>query len=261
MDKSEAHTSRVISRTLAVLRALNSYNGSKVGELHRSTGISRPALYRFLQCLEHEGYIVRDDRGGYRLTHLVRTLSDGFRQEDSVAHFAFAELQALQRRVLWPTGFGVFANHAIYLRETTRRISPLVIDEASLGARIPLLLSSMGLAYLAFCPAQERDEILASLSKSCSPDDALANSPGQVEVLLERTLRDGYGSRNGGLVRETGSIAVPVFLEERVIGTVCITFFASVLTPAAAAARYLEDLKRSASAIESAATVSAYARN
>jgi len=253
----ETNPSQVIFRTFAVIRALNAHNGAKVGDLHKITGISRPALYRFIEALEQEGYVARDQRGGYRLTYLVRALSDGFREEDAVAEIASAELHALQRRVLWPTGYGVFAKHAIHLRESTRRWSPLVIDESVVGARLPLLETSMGLAYMAFCPSRERDEILAALAESDLPDNAIARNPARVEALIKQTQRDGYGSRWGGVVPKTGSIAVPVFFDKRVIACVCITFFASVLTPGAAAKRYLRDLRQTATNIEKGAARSA----
>lgn len=242
---------------MTVLRALNAVGGAKVADLNEITGISRPALYRFLEVFEEGGYVIRDQRGGYRLTHLVRTLSDGFKEEDHVAKAAASELQALQRRVLWPTGLGVFHNHAIWLRESTRRSSPLVIDEASLGARLPILRTSMGLAYIGFCPEHERAEILSALKKSNSQDDDIARDANKVQRLIEQTQRDGYGARIGGIVPQTSSIAVPVFFNDHVIASVCITFFSSVLSPSAAAKRYLSDLQQTAAAIEAGTTKSA----
>jgi IclR family mhp operon transcriptional activator len=254
----EPEKSQMIARALAVLRALNLHNGSKVSQLHAVTGISRPALYRFLTALRDAGYVSRDERGNFHLTHLVRLLSDGFKEEDWIVEHAAVALRELQRTVLWPTTLGVFRNHAIYLRETTRRFSPLVIDQGELGVRLAMLKTSQGLAYLAFCPAEEREEILAALARSNSPDDDLARDRKKVDALIRKTRRDGYGSRYRGVVADTGTIATPVFSGKRVVACIGITFFASVLTPRDAAQRYLDDLKRAARSIESAER---YSRN
>src|SRR5262249_22491937 len=110
-----------ILRTLEILRVLNTANGSTVGELHTLTGISRPPLYRVLEEFRSAGYVLRDERGGFHLTHLVRALSDGFTREDTLAEIAVPVLEDLQRRVLWPADLAVYSNLAMYLRETTRK--------------------------------------------------------------------------------------------------------------------------------------------
>lgn len=69
-------------RTLSVLRAPNEHNGSSVSELSTATSISRPALYRILDSLCVQGYVRRRRDGErYELTPLVRSLSDGFKDE------------------------------------------------------------------------------------------------------------------------------------------------------------------------------------
>ena len=73
---------RSVVRALSVLRQLNIENGATIRDLHRSTGISRAALYRILRTLQAEGYIASDsDVEAYRLTPMVRQLSEGFNEE------------------------------------------------------------------------------------------------------------------------------------------------------------------------------------
>jgi IclR family mhp operon transcriptional activator len=244
-----------VARTLDVLRALNQANGSTVGELHAMTEVSRPALYRILDEFRAAGYVARDDRGAFHLTHLVRCLSDGYRTEDRITHIASPVLDALQRRVLWPTDLAFYANHAMYLRETTRRQSALVIDRAHIGLRLPLLSSALGLAYISYCADTEREAIIDALRKSDRPEDQVASDARRVAQIIRQTRSDGYGSRYMGALpglasTGTGTIALPVWLQGRVCACIAITFFSKVMTVAEAAGRYLEDLKEARAEIE-----------
>jgi IclR family transcriptional regulator, mhp operon transcriptional activator len=249
---------RGVTRTLAVLRALNTHNGATVTQLSRVTRISRPALYRILDALVHNGYVAADpDRKTYCLTYLVRSLSDGFRDEHWISEIAGPVMNDLQRRVLWPTDLATFANYEMRLRDTTRRRSPLVIDRSAVGAQLSFLRSALGLAYLAHCPASERGAILEMLQRPGHPDHGLASDTVRVLRLLREVRRRGYGWRFKGADTpendarsQTATIAVPVYGEAGVVATIGITFFASVLSIQEAARRHLGDLRAAARAIE-----------
>jgi len=242
---------RGVVRALGVLRALNQQDGAGISTLSRITAIPRPSLYRILDTLVELGYARRRDDGErYELTLLVRTLSDGFRDEDWVRSIALPAIEALQKEIVWPAEVGTFFDDAMYLRATTRRHSPLTIDRQTVGLRVPLLLSAAGRAYLAFCPERERATILENLKKSADPHDALARDARYVRNVLSVTRRNGYGQRHGEVYPKTGAIAVPVMQGGRVICCLSFTFIASALTPKEAAARYLRKLRAAADGIE-----------
>jgi IclR family mhp operon transcriptional activator len=138
----------------------------------------------------------------------------------------------------------------MYLRETTRRRSPMTIDRVTVGTRLPILRSASGRAYLAWCPAREQALILENLRASGQPDDARAHDAAWVRSLIATTRRRGYGERQEELVERTGAIAIPIRQDERVVACLSITFIASVLTPQQAARRHLEQLRAAAAAIE-----------
>lgn len=247
--------SKGVARTLDILRALNKANGSTVSALHALTKVSRPALYRTLEEFRGAGYVTRDERGRFHLTHLVRTLSDGFRNEDRIAEIAAPVLVELQRAVLWPTDLATYFNHAMVLRETTRRHSPLVIDSAHVGLRLPMLASAAGLAYIAFCEDAERDAIVEALRRSERPGDEVAKDERRTRQLIRQTRAAGYASRYMGPIpglssTATGTIALPLRNEGRVCGSIAITFFSKVLTIAEAARRYLGELEQACADID-----------
>lgn len=244
-----------VVRTLEVLRTLNQANGSTVCQLYAMTDISRPALYRILQEFQEAGYVTRDDRGAFHLTHLVRSLSDGFRNDDRLTEVASPVLDELQRRVLWPTDLAVYANHAMHLRETTRRQSSLVIDRAQVGLRLPIFASAAGLAFISYCEETEREAIMDALRKSDRPEDEVARDPRRVNQLIRQTRAAGYASRYMGAIpglssTATGTIALPLRVRGRACACIAITFFSRVLKVDEAASRYLPDLKAACADIE-----------
>jgi IclR family transcriptional regulator, mhp operon transcriptional activator len=240
-------------RTIAVLRALNLRNGASVGELSKSTGISRPALYRILETLRDAGYVSVDlRRQHYCLTMLVRTLAEGFSDEDWVTQIARPVLRTLQREVLWPVDLGTFMNNYMWIRETTRQSSPLTIDRGVVGVRFPMLIGATGRAYLAFCPAAERKQILRNIVRSEEAGYEIAAKPAELNAALDRARRLGYGERFGLPPLDTGAIAVPIMLRTRVLGCINLTFMASALAPQEAARRYLKALQNAATQIADA---------
>lgn len=242
---------RGVIRTIGVLRALNEHNGARVSDLARRTKIPRPSLYRILETLRALGYVRRRSDGErYELTIQVRSLSDGFNDEAWVCEIALPVMEALQRDIVWPTDLATFFDDAMYLRETTRRQSPLTIDTATVGLRLPMLRSATGRAYLAFCGDAEREAILENLRRSPAPEDARARDSRYVRNRLSMTQRNGYGEQHREIFPKTGAIAVPIMRGGRVMGCLNISFIASALTARDAAARYLTSLRTAARTIE-----------
>jgi IclR family mhp operon transcriptional activator len=252
--KANRRKPKGIARALEILRVLNTANRSTVGELHALTGVSRPSLYRVLEEFKAAGYVTRDDRGGFHLTHLVRTLSDGFRNEDEIAEIALPILEDLQRRVLWPADLAVYSNLAMYLRESTRKYSALVMDRVQIGLRLPLLSTAVGLAYLAHCSDNEREAILDALRRSDGPEVQIAKDSRKVNAMLSEIRTRGYGYRMGSVpgisAPETGAIAIPVRRDGAVCACLALTFFSRVLKPEDAADRYLGDMTQAALRME-----------
>ena len=242
---------RGTERTLKVLMALNRHNGAGVSQLATVSGISRQALYRILETLCDEGFVARRvDGDSYDLSPLVRRLSDGFRDEDLVRKIATPVIRQLQKDVVWPSDLVTFHGNAMYLRETTRPRSPMTIDRATIGWRLPILASATGRAYLAWCPENEQELILSNLRASRHPDDALAHDQKWVKTVLAYTVRRGYGERFDEAKSRTGAIAVPFRQGARVMGCLCITFIAAAMNPTEAARRHLGRLSAAAGEIE-----------
>jgi IclR family mhp operon transcriptional activator len=242
---------RSLARGLAVLRHLNEYGACTVVQIANLVGLSRPAVYRALEELCRAGYVRKSDTNtSYEITHLVRSLANGFSEEAWIREIAAPVLRELQRRIIWPADLATLYDGAMYLSETTRVHSPLTIDRASAGLRLPLLLSATGRAYLAFCPVSERKSLLARLARSSEPLDVKARESKWVNSMLRTVLDNGYGHRFGEFMPETGAIALPITYRDRVMACLNITFIASALTPEQAAERHLPYMRESVRMIE-----------
>jgi IclR family mhp operon transcriptional activator len=238
---------RGLSRGLAVLRALNKTSQGSILALSRQTGISRTALYRVVETLRQDGYVARAPKDrSFRLTSQIRELSIGFRDQDSLTEAAAPILDKLQQQIMWPTDLAVYDNGKMLIRETTRRNSPLVFDRATVGWRLPVLHTSLGIAYLSGLDVAALNGVLRRLKESSDPLDALAHEPGIIAQYLERARSQGYASRPGGFFPTTDSIAVCLKGGVSPIGAIGMTFVASAMSADEAAKKFLSALNEAA---------------
>ena len=243
---------RAVSRALAVLAALNRHGSATALQLARDSGVPRATVYRVLQTLTEDGYVARGGAGeSFRLRLKVRTLAEGFEDEQWISGVAAPVLAALTRRILWPCDVVTLEGTRMVIRETTHRTAPLSIDRGMVGTALPLLASSAGLAYLAFAPEAERTALLRLLADSEEPADAVARSPAAVGRLLAATRRRGCGLRQGGaLWPHTGSVALPIRHGARVIGCANVVWMSRVMSQQDGLQRCLPPLREAVADIE-----------
>jgi IclR family mhp operon transcriptional activator len=259
MAKTE--TIRGLQRGLQVLQALQMSPILSLHEIHLATGISKPSLLRILHTLEQSGMVSRRLADGhYRISTVARPARKRDRY-DRVAEAAAPVLDRLCQKVSWPSDLFVPAGDHMERRETSRSQTPYFSHPTYLtrvGQPVNWLMTGVGRAYLAFCPAQERDAIIQTLRKSDQFEDQLARDQKRVDRVLSETRVRGYGTRDpafpGGLYAASkddglAGIAVPLLDHTRVHGSINILWIRTALTVEECAARYLGDLKDAAAEI------------
>jgi len=242
---------RALMRGLDALTVLNLRDGATVSEVVQEIRLPRTTVYRILETLCDAGFVYRDptdDR--YRLTILVRGLSDGFDDEAWVTQIAKPYLHELSRDVVWPVAIATLSGTSMLVRETTDHSSPLAVVRYSAGYRVPLLTSATGLAYLAHCPAVQRETLIEILSRSNKSAESLARSREELLALLAEIRGTGYATvnRNRPAADEV-TISVPVALEERALAGLTIRYTAAALAPQAAIGRFVPKLRECADKI------------
>lgn len=241
---------RSVVRAIKLLQALNRQPISTLDALHTETGIPKSSIVRLLRTLASEGLVRHaPQHGAYYLTSTVKSLAAGYHGEPKIVEAAAALMDALTLRIKWPLAIAVRFKHAMFVRYSTIPISPLSFLHSSLNMRLSLVSRALGRAYLAFCDADERDLILKALQTSPEPEDAPARDRDAVERMLAGIRERGYATRDPQVRPVSGSLAVPVVADGRVVATVGMTYFSSVLDDASAVQSHLGDLQQLAGEI------------
>jgi IclR family mhp operon transcriptional activator len=242
---------RALMRGLDALTVLNLRDGATVSEVAQEIRLPRTTVYRILETLCNAGFVFRDpadDR--YRLTILVRALSDGFDDEAWVTQIAKPFIHDLCREIVWPVSIATLSGTTMLVRESTDHASPLTVERHSAGFRAPLLTTAAGRAYLANSPASQREMLIDILARSNKEED----KPARARVELQRVLGEikalGYATstRTRRLLDEV-NLSVPVLLRDRVLASLTVRFTASAVPLKSGVERFLPKLRQCAAKI------------
>ena len=242
---------RALIRGLEALAVLNRREGATVSEVTSEIKLPRTTTYRILETLSQAGYVYRDSTDDrYRLTVMVRALADGFDDEAWVTQIARPCINDLCKEIVWPISLSSPCGTSMVVRDTTDHSSPLAVERVSAGFRIPMLTSSSGRAYLAFCPAQQREALLDIMSRSAREEDRLAKSRSELQKILDEAREQGYATAvRARRVSEEVAMAVPVLLDDRVLATVAVRFSATAVPQRLAVERFLPKLRETVQTI------------
>ena len=245
-----------LSRGLAVLKALSySERGrAQLADISSTTGLHRTTVRRLLETLKAEGYVERSDEdGAFELTLAIKKLTDGFGAYDQIADSAIAILRDLSAEVTWPCALATPDEDCMIIRHTTHHVSPLSFHRKVLGRRLPMLMTSMGRAYLAFSPTATREHTLELIGAKYESGEVPLMSLSTFRQILLKTQRDGYGSNYGewSADKKVAAIAVPIRGQNgHVIACVNVVAVTRAVQPQQLEARFLGPLKTAAAAIE-----------
>jgi IclR family mhp operon transcriptional activator len=202
-------------RGLDVLRAVNRLSSASVKDIHRLTGLNPPTVVRMLETLIHAGFVRRHAQlPVYLPTGKTLELSGGYTLHRDIGAAAMPVMTRLRQAVGWPSDVGVFDGDAMVVAHTSRGEGRFLFERRT-GFRAPMLATSLGRAYLAFCDAADRERALAMAARSPEPWNAILHQPGELERCLEAIRINGYASMDESYAqREYGglasAIAVPV---------------------------------------------------
>ncbi|MCL4776088.1 MAG: helix-turn-helix domain-containing protein [Gammaproteobacteria bacterium] len=239
---------RALQRGLEVLQVLNLQNGATVSEVAAAIDLPRTTTYRILETLCTAGYAYRaasDER--YRLTIMVRGLSDGFDDEAWVTQIARPYIYDLCNEFVWPIAVATLSGTSMLVRQTTDHRSPLAIEKRGPGFRVPILASASGMAYLAFCPEEQRNAILDILAKSRHEEDKPARNRKKVHEALAEVRRRGFATnRRARRVSDEISLSVPVMAGDRLLAALTVRFACTAVAEAEGIQRFVPRLRSTA---------------
>lgn len=230
--QKKSESVRSLTRGLAILRHVNAEGACRPGEIAAALGLPRPTVYRLLETLEEAGYVAFSASSNrVRVTRLAASLGDAGALTSDLCQIAGPLFADYGARLVWPLDLSVYDNAAMVIQETTHGRSPLSIDRAMIGYRLPMLRTSAGRAYLSFCGTEERELILDHLRRLGDPADMLFLEPHRLERMMGETRAAGFALRDAGEFRaQTASIAAPVLIEGAVAGCVSMIWIRTAMS-------------------------------
>jgi IclR family mhp operon transcriptional activator len=235
---------RALLRGLEVLHVLNQRNGATVSEVATAIELPRTTTYRILETLCNAGYAYRaasDER--YRLTIMVRGLSDGFDDEAWVTQIARPYMYELCTELVWPIAIATLSGSTMLVRQTTDHRSPLAVEKRGPGFRVAILTSASGLCYLAHCPPEQQDALLDLLMRPKRGEEQQSSRKKTAEQLAE-TRKRGYSVwRRPRRISDELSFSVPILAKDRLLASLTIRFSSTAVPEADAVQRFIPKLK------------------
>lgn len=207
---------RAVDRALEILLAFRPGDTElTVAELLKRVDLSRPTLYRLLNALEHNDFLVSSgDPQRFRLGSSVARLTHVWTSSHHIADMAQPSL-----RHLWQTTgetVALFVPEGIYRACVAEIASPQPLSfKRGVGYREKLVLGASGrsiLAYMNLAPAEME-------SFADDPGIDLARYPKE----LEHIRKQGYATSHHELIAGAVAVAAPFFDgADRVAGSICI---------------------------------------
>lgn len=242
---------RAISRSLAVLRAINSKGALSMMDIAQVAKVPYPTACRIVQTLLFEGMIEREPtRKRYRPTAMVQALSNGFQDHSRLTHASRPHTVAFTKRVLWPVLIATRVGPTMMVRDCTHDLTSLSFNVYHPGDTFPLLECASGRVYTAFADADERATILNSIREADPDIDPHTFSLFECGILTDEIREQGYAARGRNRFTvnpgKTSSIAAPIMKDGRICGALTLVYFSTAMKLREAVDRYAADLVQTA---------------
>ena len=206
-----------LQRGLQVLGAIQRSSAMSFTELREEIGLPKATLARLLHTLTASGWIRRQgSRGRYVCETWAGLERDAQDRASKIARLAQSACTQVQRIVPWPINLGMREGASMIIIDPPGAVvMGLAANYRQLGFRPPMLRSSLGLCYMAFCPEAEQLEILHKLQRSPDEFDQAVLHSGKLSHRLKEIRRQGYALRDVSIVpvnsaERYGAIAVPI---------------------------------------------------
>lgn len=247
-----------LRRGIEVLEAVRAGDGLTLHAVHQSTGLPKASLLRILKTLEEGKLVQRRIADGAYLPCAAEPLLGARSQwHIRLVEIAAPSLRTLHAQLPWPSDIAVRDGTRMLVLESNRPLSGLSVNRKVVGFHPHMLLSALGRAYIAFCPTEEREAILAELAQSAvAADRAAARRREWIEQLIAQTREQGYGLRDrahsgpdADMTQRFCAIAVPIMVDVQVEACLSCVWLEGVATAHDIVARHLDALKLAAGQI------------
>lgn len=241
-------------RGLQVLEAVNRLGPARIPDLQADTGINRATLVRMLETLVFAGYVQRrSDNALYQVTSRSRKLSSGLRLPAEIAERATPILARLQERSGWPCDLAVCDGVDMVTVANSPAEGRFMFNRP-VGWTAPVLASSLGLAYVAFCSDDEQSTILAKVRDQPGAWNEAARDPSLAAAKFAEIRARGYATIDPRWAEASAqpnlrTIGVPVIVQNRPVAAMNFIFINQAIEFDVALGILLPPLKEAADAL------------
>lgn len=204
-ERSELPAVGALSRGLAVLhcfRAEDRVIGTQ--EISRRTGIPKATVSRLVGTLSELGYLrYVPDVGKYALSSQVLTLGYAALGRSGIGETARPFIESLISSSDCAVAISIRDDLDMMFVELARRPTAILLN-LTVGARIPLLLSAPGRAYMAGIDDTERQMLYERLAKRHGKDWPAEHR--KIEEAIDIAKRQGFAEAIGSWQREHNAI-------------------------------------------------------
>jgi IclR family mhp operon transcriptional activator len=240
-----------VLRGFDVLAAVNRLGEASVGQIHKMIGLNLPTIVRMLETLQHAGYVVRHpERAVYLPTGKTLALSVGYEPYRELAVIASRMLDELHGEIGWPSDLAVYDGEAMLVVHTSRDERRMSFNRRP-GYRAPMLATSIGRAYLAYCGEEERRAALKRAAASPEPWNDVARDPAKAASLFAQIRASGFATMHPDYSeREYGgrfwAVGTPVQVGGQVIATLNMVLLREIAESKVGVLRFVAPLQRAA---------------
>jgi DNA-binding IclR family transcriptional regulator len=189
-----------------ILSALCEHSGAmQLKEVAETTGLSAPKVHRYLSSLIHSGLAEQDHRTGlYSLGPMATRLGLAAIGQNNVVMRASTLLKDLCIDLQTSGHLAIWGERGPVLIRNEHG-GPPIISTMGLGATMPLLRSATGRVYLSHLSRNATKKLLQPEMK------ILKVKMEEVDAIIERTQKRGYGRIFEGLIPGLFAVSFPLF--------------------------------------------------
>jgi IclR family acetate operon transcriptional repressor len=230
-DKLAAPATSLV-KALDVLLALEgSPDGRGVTDIARALGLPKSAVHRLLVTFQACGFVQQQpETSRYTLGPVLARLGLCAADLFTPRRVARPHMEALAHEVGETIFLGLLCEEQMVLVEKVEHNQVLRVSP-ELGTALPLRQTALGQVWLAFCPAAQRDTLLATLVPPDSPvpaDRALAGLRQELAVIAQQ----GFAVSLERWMPDICCLAVPVWNRRReLIATLAVAVPRSRMPP------------------------------
>lgn len=223
---------RAVSRAIHVLQAINRHGSLTMTQISRAVDLPYPTTGRVVQTLVSEGIIEREkSRKHYRPTALSQSLSCGYQPRVRLVAIARPHIEKITKETGWPVSLASRVGSVMVIQDSTHSLTTMTFSDYHPGYSFPILASASGMAYLTFTDEEDRQNIIEQIKRSSLDEEDMSLISRTQDNQFEMIREDGYASFIRNLHTKdpgkTSSISVPLYYDEKVVGTMTLSFFST----------------------------------